>query len=372
MTFNKNINFLLLVPLCVLVIFCRIVNFFRIKKERNKIILLIDLGHFGDALMLTPSIKYLRNHDLSKSYKIFCITTVLGKKALDNNPDIDAVYTVSENWDHNYSNKNWLKNYKDIYSIINSINPEVAISCRSTAYHIETIAMFNALVSRRIGFSSKGLKNTLTDTLHYDNRVHRANQNIDLIKLFTKDKEKDISTIPYFYPDVNNINKSKFDEIFNIDKKIVLINIFAEHKYIWPIDFYKEIIEFLISEQYYVCFVGLEKYREKIDSFLINKNYHSVFNLSGETTIDDLSYILKKSDLLITIDTGVRHLANCYTLKVISFRKTPNLDSEFGQYVNSEIVLNEKINREKYSNVKDFVNILEPKIVIDQIKKLEI
>jgi len=279
---------------------------------------------------------------------------------------------VSENWDHNYSNKNWLKNYKDIYSIINSINPEVAISCRSTAYHIETIAMFNALVSRRIGFSSKGLKNTLTDTLHYDNRVHRANQNIDLIKLFTKDKEKDISTIPYFYPDVNNINKSKFDEIFNIDKKIVLINIFAEHKYIWPIDFYKEIIEFLISEQYYVCFVGLEKYREKIDSFLINKNYHSVFNLSGETTIDDLSYILKKSDLLITIDTGVRHLANCYTLKVISFRKTPNLDSEFGQYVNSEIVLNEKINREKYSNVKDFVNILEPKIVIDQIKKLEI
>jgi len=56
MTFNKNINFLLLVPLCVLVIFCRIVNFFRIKKERNKIILLIDLGHFGDALMLTPSI----------------------------------------------------------------------------------------------------------------------------------------------------------------------------------------------------------------------------------------------------------------------------------------------------------------------------
>ena len=109
MIFNKNINFVLLIPLYILAGFFHMINFFRTKKKGNKIILLIELGHFGDALMLTPAIEYLRNHSSSNSFKIFCITTTLGKKALEGNPHIDKVYSVDEDWDYNYDNKNGLK-----------------------------------------------------------------------------------------------------------------------------------------------------------------------------------------------------------------------------------------------------------------------
>jgi len=363
MKFENKINFLLLLPLSIIIGCCHFINFFRKNNNQNKVILLIDLGHFGDQLMLTPAIKYLRNHESSSKFKIFCITTTLGSKALANNPDIDTVFTVDKEWDNNYNNKRWFKNYRNIYSLIKKINPEIAISCRSTAYHVETIAIFNSLVKTRIGFSSKGLKSLLTNTISYNSNSHRVNQNIDLMKAFTRDKQVDVSTKPYFYPNIKNINKTKFDTLFKIDKKIILINPFAEHDYIWEIDFYKKIVEFFISKEYHIYFVGLDRDRQKIDSFLSGKNYQNVFNLLGKTTIDDLSYILNKSDLLVTVDTGIRHLANCFDLSVISFRKTPNLDSEFGKYTESEIVLNERIGRQKYANTLHCVDIIEPNMV---------
>jgi len=367
MMFENKKNFLLLVPLSIIVGFCHLINFFRKNNHHNKVILLIDLGHFGDQLMLTPAIKYLRNHKTSKEFQIFCITTTLGLKALKNNPDIDKVYTVDDKWDNNYSKKRWFKNYRNIYSLIKKINPEVAISCRSTAYHIETIAIFNSLVKQRIGFSSKGLKSFLTSTIPYDSKVHRVNQNINLIRQFTKDKKVDIPTKPYFYPDIDSIDKHKFDNLFVLNKKSVIINPFAEHSYIWEIDFYKEIVEFLISKEYQIYFVGLEKNRKIVHSFLTENNYSSVSNLLGETTIDDISYILNKSNLLITVDTGIRHLANCLNLPVISFRKTPNLDSEFGKYIESEYILNEKNGREKYANTLDRVEALEPNMILEKV-----
>ena len=114
MKFENKKNILLLIPLTIIIGFCHFINFFRKNNNHNKVILLIDLGHFGDQLMLTPAIKYLRNHYSSQPYKIFCITTTLGLKALENNPDIDKVYTVDKDWDNNYNNKKWLRNYKNI------------------------------------------------------------------------------------------------------------------------------------------------------------------------------------------------------------------------------------------------------------------
>ena len=369
MKFENKKNLLLLVPLSIIATLCHFINFFRKNNSHNKVILLIDLGHFGDQLMLTPAIKYLRNHESSSKFKIFCITTTLGSKALENNPDIDKVFTVNKEWDNNYNNKRWFKNYRDIYCLIKEINPEIAISCRSTAYHVETIAIFNSLVKTRVGFSSKGLKSLLTNTIPYNSNSHRVNQNIDLIKVFTKDKQVDISTKPYFYPNVKNINKTKFDILFQKDKKIILINPFAEHNYIWEISFYKRIVEFFISKEYHIYFVGLDRDRQKIDSFLSGKNYQNVFNLLGQTNIDDLSYILKKSHLLLTVDTGVRHLANCFDLSVFSLRKTPNLDSEFGKYIESEHVFNEKLGREKYANTLHSVDTIKPNMIWKQLKK---
>ena len=46
---------------------------------------------------------------------------------------------------------------------------------------------------------------------------------------------------------------------------------------------------------------------KKVDKFLIENGIGSNSNLLGKTNIDELYYLLSKSKLLITIDTGVRH-----------------------------------------------------------------
>jgi ADP-heptose:LPS heptosyltransferase len=147
------------------------------------------------------------------------------------------------------------------------------------------------------------------------------------------------------------------------DSKLVLINVFAEHDYIYNLDFYLNVVKHYKEKGFKVLFVGVEKNRIKVDKFLIKNGIGSNSNLLGKTNIDELYYLLSKSKLLITIDTGVRHLANCLELPIISFRKTPNYDSEFGKYLQSETIYNEEHNRLKYANTSNSVEKLNYKML---------
>ncbi len=361
MTFKKSKNYILLVPLKVIELISRFLSFFIKSKSFKKIILIIDVGHFGDQLMLTPAIKHLRKSERSKKYKIYCITTHLGEKALKNNPDIDKVFSVNKNWDFNYNNFRWILNYYNLKKLIQQINPEIAFSCRSTAYHIETLAVYNSNVNFRYGYSGKGLKKLLTHTLEYDLNEHRVDQNINLIKLFTRENYT-VNKIPYFYPDLRNIDKIRIDSYIK-NSKLVLFNVFAEHNYLWNLDFYQKVVNHYIKIGYQVVFVGTNKNRNKVDKFLRKNELETSLNLLGKTNIDEIHYLLSKSELLITIDTGIRHLANCMELPVISIRKTPNYDSEFGEYVESETVYSEKYNRLKYANTGNSVEKVNYKML---------
>jgi len=367
MKFERKINYLFIIPLKMVELISRSTILFKRRKKPNKIILMIDVGHFGDQLMITPAIKHLRESERSKDYQIYCITTHLGAKALKNNPNIDKVLVVNKNWDSNYNNFRWIKNYFNLKSLIQNVNPEIAFSCRSTAYHIETLAIFNSNISLRYGYSGKGLKKLLTNTLKYDLYSHRVDQNIDLLKLFTKSKST-ISKTPHFYPDLNNVDTLRMDSYIN-NSKLVLINVFAEHDYIYSLDFYLNVVKHYKEKGFKVLFVGVEKNRIKVDKFLIKNGIGSNSNLLGKTNIDELYYLLSKSKLLITIDTGVRHLANCLELPIISFRKTPNYDSEFGKYLPSETIYNEKQNRLKYANTINIVEKLHYKMLCKELDR---
>ena len=367
MKFEHKKNYLFIIPLKMIELISRFTILFKRRKKSNKIILMIDVGHFGDQLMLTPAIKHLRESERSKDYQIYCITTHIGQKALKNNPDIDKVLVVNTNWDSNYNNFRWIKNYFNLKSLIQNINPEIAFSCRSTAYHIETLAIFNSNISLRYGYSGKGLKKLLTNTLKYDLYSHRVDQNIDLIRLFTRSKST-ISKIPLFYPNMKNINTRRMNSYIN-DTKVVLINAFAEHNYICSLDFYLDVIKHYRERGFQVLFVGVEKNRIQVDSFLKKNGIESNSNLLGKTNIDELYYLLTKSELLITIDTGIRHLANCIELPIISFRKTPNYDSEFGKYLPSETIYNEEHNRLKYANTSNSVEKLNYKMLCKEFNR---
>jgi len=364
MNFNNKLNYLLFVPLKIAEFFFRLINFFKKNNIPRKIILIIDIGHFGDQLMLTPAIKHLRESKKTEGYKIYCVTSTLGEKAFKNNSYVDKVYTVNDRWENNYNNYNSIINYFELKYLIKDINPEIAFSCRSTSYYIETFAMYGANVKFRYGYSGKGLKNLFSQTLDYDLKIHRVDQNINLMRLFTKESCT-VSRKPYFYPVKSNINKSRI-ESYICNSKVVLLNIFAEHNYIWELNFYLKIILFYEKKGYKVLLVGTKKNHNRVEDFLNKNKINRKNNLLGKTNIDELYYLLSKAHLLITIDTGIRHLANCIELPTISLRKTPNYDSEFGKYVNSEHVLNEKKGRKKYANTEHNEYLIKPEMLYER------
>jgi ADP-heptose:LPS heptosyltransferase len=54
------------------------------------------------------------------------------------------------------------------------------------------------------------------------------------------------------------------------------------------------------------------------------------------TSLDDLYMVLERIDLLITIDTGTRHIANAVGTNAIILRNGANSILEFAAYVETE------------------------------------
>ena len=123
---------------------------------------------------------------------------------------------------------------------------------------------------------------------------------------------------------------------------------------------------FYEKKGYKVLLVGTKNNHNRVEDFLNKNKINKKKNLLGKTNIDELYYLLSKAHLLITIDTGIRHLANCIELPTISLRKTPNYDSEFGKYVNSEHVLNEKKGRKKYANTEHNEYLIKPEMLYER------
>jgi ADP-heptose:LPS heptosyltransferase len=72
----------------------------------------------------------------------------------------------------------------------------------------------------------------------------------------------------------------------------------------------------------------IERIRSQLD--------FKTFSLAGKTSLEELAVILKKIDLLITVDTGVRHIANATGTNVIVLRNGADSIYELGKYVESE------------------------------------
>ena len=323
------------------------------KTNSNKVILLIDLGHFGDQLMLTPSVKYLRENQSTNNYKIYCITSKLGLKGLQNNEDIDKIICADEEYHSIPSLKKTYYHFYNLFSLIRDINPEICFSMRSTFYHIEVLAMYFARVPKKIGYSNKGLKFALDESINSIGNNHRVYQNYNLIKLIFFHSKNNFSPTPIYNYNLNNVKN--FSSL-NLDKNFVLINPYAEHSYIFDLDIYIKSIQYLLSKNFQVIFIGLDRNRDNVESFLIKNNLsQKVDNLLGKTSFDDLGHLVNNCYLLLTVDTGVRHMANSFGKKVISLRKTNNYDFEFGQYLENDYVINEYINREKYASKDDSI-----------------
>ena len=129
-----------------------------------------------------------------------------------------------------------------------------------------------------------------------------------------------LSKFPPTISTFENISK-RFSNYFNNNfKKIVIApgkhsynkNSFGKNR-TWPKKNYEELIEKLLKKNYQIIVTGIEN-----DNILLKKyNDKNFINLIGKTSIENLIYIYKNVDLVITHDSGSFNIANLVETKVI-------------------------------------------------------
>ncbi len=72
---------------------------------------------------------------------------------------------------------------------------------------------------------------------------------------------------------------------------------------------------------------------KKISSRIINcVNRDNIFDLCGKTSFDESAYLMKKSKLVLTNDTGMMHIASAFDIPIISFWGCTKPDLGFYPY----------------------------------------
>lgn len=276
----------------------------------NKKVLIIRLSAIGDTVHTIPLANALR-----KKYPDIILDWVVEDKAskfIVNNPLINKVYVIPKNkWK---KSENKLKDFFEFLDIIKKIRTEKYDIVIDTQQLLKSAAIMGLSgAKRKITldggrelswiFSNEIIK---TGRKLFDLYYHVVNRNLEFAKYLGCDD----LTPSIVIPDLKCSDEIKY-EIDNLDKskKTIVISPATtwENKH-WHINGWVDVINAFKDECNIVITASEKekKYTSQILSEIIGGN---ITDLSGRTSIDDLIYIYKNCDILLTPDSGSCHIA---------------------------------------------------------------
>ncbi|MGQ9806145.1 MAG: glycosyltransferase family 9 protein [Chlorobiales bacterium] len=310
-------------------------------------ILVIREAAIGDVLCMTPFLKSLR--EMYPQATIDYVVVDWAKKVLENNPNINHIFSVSHDL---ISGKSWHIAFKRFQFFRNLSRKSYDIVFCPTTQLIYKVALLAFRTSYKIGFSTEAKPKLtkhnfmLNDYVHIDlNEIprtrHIAVRNLEMLDLlsnkligrdysleiFPSDADikkvddwilkmgwidKDIITIA---PSTGNAAKS--DSKFKTVPKEIFISIINQLK---------------INSNRHFVFIGASSEYDYVSSLNIDDG-KIVVNCCGQFTLTESAVMLKRSKLLLSCDSGATHLASAMkTNHIVLFGGTD--DVEFGPYQN--------------------------------------
>jgi ADP-heptose:LPS heptosyltransferase len=263
------------------------------------------LHRFGDMILTTPMFRSIKNQFPNAEISVICAND--NSDILQNNPLIHRIFIFKKSpfalikllISHRFTKYDYLIDPKDHYS---SESQLLAKSIKA---------------NKKIGFNKIG-KNTFdieipheseNSSLHF---VKRCNQILSKINIM----EKSFSEMPELYPNPESdlIVKNRFAN-FN-KKRNILINLSAgkpnrklsKEKWLKIL----EVIPYNLN-----IIVTAEKIDYEIAEEIANSNQNASFIKSKN--FDELISLVKYSDIIITSDTSVVHIASAFNKPILAF-----------------------------------------------------
>ncbi len=320
--------------------------------------LIIRFSSIGDIVLTTPVIRII--HKQIDDIEIHYLTKNIYKNLIENNTYITKIHTLDN------------KNYKELIKSLKSENFDYIIDLHN---NIRTLKIKNSLKALSFTLNKLNFKKWLLVNFKINKlpNKHIVDRYLDTLKPF--DVHNDNLGLDFFLNNNTNINN------FNIpnNTKNICIVVGAQH-------FTKQIPSNIITEicnntNYNIILIGGENDENKAKE--IEKNCTKpILNLVGKLSINESALVISKSDLIITSDTGLMHIASAFKKDIISI--WGNTVPEFGMFPymsgkNSQIIENKSLKCRPCSKIgynscpkKHFncMNNIDTKKIITSIDKI--
>lgn len=269
------------------------------KKRNHEIIgnkvLVNDCQKIGNYLFKTPLIKGLA----LEGYEVYILGSKLTKELGDNNPYIKKVII-----DNCYRKKSFdiFRNIKTGIKYRNFF--DFYIENVGSTYLREALLMRILNAKKNIGIERKNNKILKLLDIIIKKAAHMREDGIEILKYFKIQSPKCIYDI--------HLSKNKYENMIK-KKPLILYNGLASTK----------------SR-------SIDKNKEnRILEGLKAINWVDVQQIKKENSIIDLCGLIKKADLVITVDTGVAHIASAFNIPIIIHETNERV------YPKSDIVIEE-------------------------------
>ncbi len=328
----------------------------------NKI-LFVRLSSIGDVLLTTPVIKTVRNKypDAFLAY----LVEDKSEEMVRSNPYLNEVIVFNKSeFKLIYKKHGIFQAFKYIWQFIKKLKKEefdLVIDLHSI-FRSGLMAFFT-FASDKIGINKQLISIVYTSKTEPREDLHVVEENLNLLKLIgIKPEEfKREFLLSTNISDESNVKKLlKTNGLNNTKKNIILNPATSRKNKNWDEGNFALVGDWINNNlNANVILIGGPDDLKKC-SRVINFMNSLAFNFAGKTTLKELVELLKKSDLLITGDTGTMHIAVAVnTLQIALFG--PTKPKRFGAYSDKAVLIKSPDND---------INNIEVDTVIKEIKRL--
>jgi len=281
-------------------------------------ILIIRLSSIGDIVLTSPVVRCLK---LQTNAKIHFLTKAKYASIIESNPHVDKIITLEEKLQDTLK---VLKNerYHCIIDLHNNFRSFlIKINLGLISY---TIKKENWKKYLLIYFKFNLLKN------HVVERYFKTIKHIDVIN--------DNQGLDYF------LNKDTVVD-FNINQNFIswVIGSSYSQKELSK----DQIINVCNNIAVPVVLLGGFEEQQKGTSIVSKSSHSKIYNFCGKLSLDQSAYLIKHSNLVLTNDTGLMHIASAFHKPILSFWGCTKPILGFSSYMNKSRCVNMVINPKK-------------------------
>ncbi len=291
----------------------------------SKRYLVIQTAFLCSTIFIEPVIETIKTNDKDSFVAVMVIPQT--KDIFSKNPNVDLIITYDK-----HENDSGILGLLSIIKTIKKFKFDVLISAHGSIR--TSLISFFSQIPKRVGFADSNLNFVYTHKVQKDKNAHELDKNLSLAEAlgFNNITKK----INLCYSDENRKFVEGIFEAYSIKDTDTVIGINPSAGWPtkrWPKEYYKKVAKNLVKKGYFVIITGIGKDNEIAE--FVKDNNEKIINLSGNTKLNDLFYLISKLDLLISNDSSPIHIASAFNIPTIDIYGPTS--PSFGFYPLSDI-----------------------------------